>query len=441
VVGVWLAVVLGSTAVAQRSPSGTNGVFEASHLPPLLRLPGEQSQLVYDVHCAPAGAEDPEERCDVAGDVLVRGGSRGAFRALRLEPSSANGTRQLKATVPVEVGTSPDGFEYYAELRTVGAESLFIPAGGADAPHRSLVLRDPVTVALGEHVFGVANHGTRIVSAHWGDGPTSVGLEQGRALPAIGASSFDVSDDGTVLLLDEAHRRALRFERGVGPPTSVPLSIDGRLADVAVAEDRSVYVLESASIPGRAPLVRHFDRTGRELDAVETAERTPSQIRIGPEGPVVLQHPSHQWMPVARGGAPSAPRDQLRNARVGRPLDAGREVVVLRVGQEIRAAIVAGGRAQQSWRITTDTPLADVQLVEPVGRRLVLVARVYTDTSDEFVVLVLDQRGLVQEFSTPADEWAEGAPLGRFRLEGDRLYRLGTDASGAFVARYELGVR
>jgi hypothetical protein len=221
----------------------------------------------------------------------------------------------------------------------------------------------------------------------------------------------------------------------------VPLSIDGRLADVAVAEDRSVYVLESASIPGRTPLVRHFDRTGRELDAVETAERTPSQIRIGPEGPVVLQHPSHQWMPVARGGAPSAPRDQLRKARVGRPLDAGREVVVLRVGQEIRAAVVAGGRAQQSWRITSDTPLADVQLVEPVGRRLVLVARVYTDTSDEFVVLVLDQRGLVQEFSTPADEWAEGAPLGRFRLEGDRLYRLGTDASGAFVARYELGVR
>jgi hypothetical protein len=187
--------------------------------------------------------------------------------------------------------------------------------------------------------------------------------------------------------------------------------------------------------------VRHFDHTGRELDAVETAEKTPSQIRIGPEGPVVLQHPSHQWMPVARGGVPSAPRDQLRRARVGRPLDAGREVEVLRVGHEIRAAILAGGRVQRSWILTSRTPLAEVQLAEPVGPRLVLVARAFTDTADEFVVLVLDQRGLVQEFSTPSDEWAESTPLGRFRLAGNRLYRLGTDTSGAFVARYDVEVR
>jgi hypothetical protein len=82
-----------------------------------------------------------------------------------------------------------------------------------------------------------------------------------------------------------------------------------------------------------------------------------------------------------------------------------------------------------------------VQLADAVGRRLVLVARRFSDTADEFVVLVLDHRGLVQEFSTPSDEWAEGAPLGRFRLVGNRLYRLGTDASGAFVARYDLEVR
>ena len=442
VAGVWLAVVLGNTAVAQRSPSDTNAIFEANHLPPLLRLPDERPRLVYEVHCAPGGVEDPERRCNVAGNVFIRPESRGAFRALRLEPSSAEGIQQLEATMPIEVATSPDGFEYYAELRALGrTDSLLLPAGGAAAPHRSLTLRDPVSVALGEHLFGMTSAGARIVSASWGDGPTSVGLEQGRSLPAIGASSFDVSGDGTVLLLDEAHRRALRFERGAGPPTSVPLSIDGHLADVAVADDRSIYVLESGSMPGRTPLVRHFDRTGRQHDAVETAERTPSQIRIGPEGPVVLQHPSHQWMPVARGGVPSAPYHQLRKARVGRPLDAGREVVVLRVGQEIRAAVLAGGRVQRSWILTSRTPLAEVQLAEPVGRRLVLVARAFSDTADEFVVLVLDQRGLVQEFSTPSDEWAEGAPLGRFRLTGNRLYRLGTDASGAFVARYDLEVR
>jgi hypothetical protein len=438
---LWLAVALGSAAVAQRSPSPTDAILEATHLPPLLRLPGERPRLVYDVHCAPFGVEDPERRCEVGGEVFVRVGSRGPFRALPLQPSSAHGIRQLETTVPTELAASRDGFEYYAEIRTSSRpEPLVVPAGGADAPHRSLTLRDPALVGLGEHLFGVTSGGTRLVSARWGDGPGRVGLEQGWSLPAIGASSFDVSGDGTLLLLDEAHRRLLRFERGGVTPTSVPLSIDGRLADIAVDDDSSIYILESASLPRRVALVRHFDRRGRELDVVETAEATPSQIRTGPEGPVVLQHPSHQWMPIADGGVPSAPRDQLRKAEVGHPVGAGRELVVSRVGQEIRAAILASGRVQRSWRVTSETPLAEVQLAEPVGRHLVLVTRVFTDTADEFVVLVLDEQGVVQEFSTPPDEWAEGAPLGRFRLVGTHLYRLGTDASGAFVARYDLEV-
>ena len=120
VAGVWLAVVLGNTAVAQRSPSDTNAIFEANHLPPLLRLPDERPRLVYEVHCAPGGVEDPERRCNVAGNVFIRLESRGAFRALRLEPSSAEGIQQLEATMPIEVATSPDGFEYYAELRALG---------------------------------------------------------------------------------------------------------------------------------------------------------------------------------------------------------------------------------------------------------------------------------------------------------------------------------
>ena len=54
-------------------------------------------------------------------------------------------------------------------------------------------------------------------------------------------------------------------------------------------------------------------------------------------------------------------------------------------------------------------------------------------------MLVLDRDGIVTEFSTPTDEWAEAAPLARFRFAGSRLYRLGSDASGVFVDRYDLG--
>ena len=39
---------------------------------------------------------------------------------------------------------------------------------------------------------------------------------------------------------------------------------------------------------------------------METADGRPSQIRSGPDGPVVLEQPSSQWVPVMLDGAPAA---------------------------------------------------------------------------------------------------------------------------------------
>jgi len=69
------------------------------------------------------------------------------------------------------------------------------------------------------------------------------------------------------------------------------------------------------------------------------------------------------------------------------------------------------------------------------------VVRVYDEHSDEFRVLDLDRRGLVREFAIESADWAETAPLSRFRLIGGSLYQLGSDPAGAFVDRYDLGVR
>ena len=433
-----LVAAVGWTAVAQRPDKGARAVFEATHLPPLLRLPGEPVQLSYDVHCARGGEEDPESSCAVAGTVYLRTGSRGAFRPLRLKPTSVDGIRRLTAAVPTDrIGAH--GFEYYAEIEAAGTtEHILVPAGGADAPHRSLVLASPVEVNLGIHAFGSVAPSPRIVSAPWGDGPASVGLESVRNSPAIGASAFDVSADGTVSLLDEAHRRVLRWRPSAAGPTRVSLSVDGRMADMSLDADGSLYVLESVAPPGHMPLVRHFDATGRELDAVETAEPGASQVRIGPGGPVVLQHPSHQWMPVGNRSALVPPSDQRRNGGNGRPLRAGMEVVVLRRESDVLAALVSARGVERSWRVTSGTPLAEVQLAEPIGPRFVLVVRVYADSASEFVVLVVDRHGVVRTFSTPTDEWVEATPLGRFRIAGNRLYRLGSDAQGTFVSAYDL---
>ena len=113
---------------------------------------------------------------------------------------------------------------------------------------------------------------------------------------------------------------------------------------------------------------------------------------------------------------------------------------MLRRGSEIRALSINANGTRRAWRITSATPLAEVQLAQPMGPGLLLVARVYTDSRDEFVALVLGSEGLIRKLSLSSADWAETAPLSRFRLVGSSLYQLGSTASGVFVDRYDLDV-
>lgn len=435
------AVAFGTTAIAQPEQAPPQALLEATHLPPLLVIPGERVKLAFDVHCAQAGVEDPEQACALGGSLFVRGSTAGPLRQLALAEDDAAGLRRLSAAVPDAVAQDPKGFEYYAEVEASGSgDRVRVPAGAGGTYH-VYVARSAVEVELAPRQFGSIRRGSRVVSASWGDGSREVGLESGPSADPVGASSFDVDASGAVVLLDEAHRRALRFVRTEDAPEVTPLSIDGRLADLTVGENGSLDVLESVASPGRGPLVRRFDRAGRPLGVVETAERSPSQIRMGPNGPVVLEHPSHLWVPVATNGASVPPAEQLRHGRVGRPLRSGAEVVLYRTGDELRLALLSQGHIQTSWRIVSPEQLGEVQLAEPLGDRLVVVVRVYDDHSDEFRVLVLDRRGLVQQFAVASADWAEAAPLSRFRLIGGSLYQLGSNPSGPFVDRYDLEAR
>jgi hypothetical protein len=438
------AIALVGSALAQHPVETARGVLEATHLPPLLTLPGEEVDLTYDVHCASAGVEDPERGrgCDVTGRLFVREGRHDAFTAVPLSAAVQGGLPRLSATVPDAVASARGGFEYFAVLEAADGRTLTVPSGGVEAPHRVHRLTNAVDVDLGAQAFGAPRRASaRVVSARWGDGPTDVGLEPGRSLGPIGASSFDVDATGEVVVLDHAHRRLLQWQPGASVPAAVPLSIEGHLADMSITGDGSIYVLETVARSGRKPLVHRFDADGRELDVVEVAERTPSQLRIGPAGPVVLQQPSNQWMPVAADGSPIGADEQRRRARSGRPLRRGGEVVVLRRGNELRVALLVNGDVRRSWRLSSTTALAEVQLAEPLGHQLVVVARMYADGADEFAVLVLGRRGLEQRFSIASADWAEMAPLGRFRLVGSSLYRLGSDPTSAFVDRFDLEAR
>jgi hypothetical protein len=449
IVGIVLGSVAGvasvalARAAAPTAATAQPAVFDATHLPPLLTMPGERVDLEYDVHCAAGDTEDVEAGCDVRGAVFVRTVGRGAFERIALSARSVEGRRQLVAVLPDSLSLWPAGFEYYAVLEAPElGERIVVPAGGADAPHVSRRLENRVEVALGRHAFGAGRRvGARLAFATWGDGAAQVGLEPGRNLLPIGASAFDVDAAGTIVVLDQAHRRLLRWRRGAQRPTRVPISVRGTLADLSVGNDGSTYVLESTAETGRHPLVRRFDDAGRELEAIETAERTASQIRMSPSGPIVLGQPSHHWMPVVVDGTPASPATQLRRGHSSRELSGGGEIVVFRRANDLRVALISGRSMTRSWLLTSDTPLAEIQLAETVGQRLVLVVRVYDERVDEFVVLTLDRTGLVDRFALDSADWAETAPLGRFKLVGGFLYRLGSTPAGAFVDRFDLEVR
>jgi hypothetical protein len=435
------AFVVAGSAVAQRGADSTGPFVEATHLPPLLTAEGELVDLSYDTYCIDSESEEAEGSCALTGSVFIRSGTKGQFREL---PLLSDGTAsRLVAHVPEAIASSRTGFTYYAEINAEsGRASVTLPAGGAMAPHQSLPLGRAIEIDLGRHRFGDPSPADeRVAEIGWGDGQNEAGLEQGRSLTPIGASAFDVDPSGVIVLLDQAHRRVLRWRNGSGTPTRIPLAIAGTLADMSLAPDDTIYVLESVNRVGRTPLVRRFDSYGGELEPTEIAERTSSQIRQGPSGPVVLQQPSGQWMPIAYAGSPVGPEIQRRRGRSGRPLRGGGEVVVLRRGNEIRVALAGPAGVRRSWRITSETALAEVQLAEPFGQNFVLVVRVLTDDEDEFVALVLDDEGLIQRITLDSADWAETAPLGRFRLVGHSLYQLGSTPTGAFVDRFDLEVR
>jgi hypothetical protein len=412
----------------------------AAHVPPLLTLPGEDVRLRYALVCPPPAGDASPGACDGSGDVFIRVGRSGPFERLALTRGADSAEGRYFVDVPRRIASAADGFSYYAVLRdrAHGAE-LTIPAGGTDAPQESLPLRRPVTVKLGEHVFGeTRRRDARVLDARWGSAVGQAGLSGGPTTARMGPSSFDVARDGTVVLLDELNGRIQRW-RGEGLVGTVRVDVPAATDDLAVAPDGAMYVLDGRSAPGQTPLVRTFSPDGTLRRARHIAERTWSQLRMGPGGPLVHQEPSEQWMPVADGSTPLDRTAQARAGRAGRLLADGSQLVVLRSGiGEVRLARVAGGSVRVCWRVISATPLGEVQLVDALGSRIVLVVKAYTEREDEFEVLVLDGRGLVKRFAVASDQWADAAPLAHFRLAGSALYKLGSTPTGVFVDRYDL---
>jgi hypothetical protein len=187
--------------------------------------------------------------------------------------------------------------------------------------------------------------------------------------------------------------------------------------------------------------VLSFTSDGKLRWSQRLSDRTWAKLAHGPDGPVVQQQPSEQWLPTAEGGKALPRAVQAQRGRSGRHFGNGRSVVVQRVGTgELRIAEMAPNGIARAWRISSATPLGEVQLAEPSGNSLVVVVKTYDGNNDEFEALVLDKSGVRRRFAVPSAAWAESAPLARFRLAGSALYQLGSTPAGAFVDRFDLEV-
>jgi hypothetical protein len=227
------------------------------------------------------------------------------------------------------------------------------------------------------------------------------------------------------------NERVVRWLRGRHEQVALA---DGEteLADFAAEPNGNFDVLDMHDT------LRRYRADGTQEWAQKLADRTWAKLD---RGAAVLQQPSEEWMPVAAGPTPLSRAEQRRAAQAAKHLANGHGLLVDRVGHgELRVAELRGDEPIRSWRITSETPLGEVQLAESHGNGIVVVTRVYTDGRDEFVVLVLGNRGLVQRFSVASASWTETAPLARFRFARGALYRLRTTQSGASVDRFDLEV-
>jgi hypothetical protein len=424
---------------AEESPEPSlPATVDAAHVPPLLALPGEPVTLRYAIVCPP---RDDGAPCDGSGDVFARAGDTGAYSLFPLQRGDDSKDGRYFVALPPEITSPRNGFSYYAVLRDdASGATITVPSGGEAAPQRSLRAGARAEGRLPAHAFGhVRKADARVVSAAWGDGLGEVGLSGSRELGLAGPSAFDVTEDGEVAVLDGINGRLQRWSRGRA--TATKLDISDALSDLVIESDGTVDVLEPATLENPFPRLRSFRPDGTLKWSQRLADRTWSKLARGPDGPIVQQQPSEQWLPAAEGGKPLTRAAQAHRGRSARHLANGHGIVVERVGtRELRVAETAGSRIARAWRIVSATPLGEVQLAEPAGRLLVVVVKAYDDDTDEFEVLLLDKSGVVERFAVPSAAWAESAPLARFRIAGSSLYQLGSTPSGAFVDRFDLEV-
>ena len=186
------------------------------------------------------------------------------------------------------------------------------------------------------------------------------------------------------------------------------------------------HVLETTHAARDTQVLRIFEADGDAKGVAAIAEHA-SQVRLGADGsPLVLQQPSDSGCLRPTRADASRPRRAERRRPTSRGASGGNEVVVLRRGTEIRVSVRGIGALRAQLADHEPDAVAEVQLAEPLGRpaRRRLRASTRTRRTSSRARARPDRRRAAARVDSA--DWAETAPLSRFRLVGSSLYQLGS---------------
>ncbi len=330
-------------------------------------------------------------------------------------------------------------------LEHLTGTAVAVPAGGATAPHARVRLADAVDVAA---------RAAR-VRTRFGPGarasPPHVGATGRRRGPRTG------SEPGA----DRGDRRSTSTERA--PSTSstrriggcfagrratvyagrVPVSVDGTLADMSVGGRRVDLRPRDRGARLDATPRQPVRRDGRELDVVETAERTRRRSGSARTAPSCSSSRRNQWMPArARRRAGLVQRSSAHTDGRRAPSAEGAK------------SSSCGAATRFGWRSSKPSgSAASLADHERHAVRRSAARRADGSSASYVVVRAYYGRGRRVRRPGPRSERARrtaspSTPRTGPRLRrsvasassGRSLYQLGSTPSGAFVDRFDLEV-
>jgi hypothetical protein len=428
------AVILGVNGLLGRDhpvPGAGGGpdakrVVDVLHNPPVIFDPGAPVVLEFTTVCpgSPCAGKNGTVHVETADG-----------RSRELTPTESDGVAWT-FVVPAEL--TGRTFTYRADFDIADAADMHVgwPSNGGGTAVGTAVPFDGrvADVDLGSATFAARdqNLGVTIATVPWGDGTNELGIDDA----GVGPTSFDVDDDGDLLVLDTANTRLVTIDPK-GARAAASIELDRDMPDIAL-DGGDLYVLyPNGAGPGEAYIGRYARTGGRQLERIALTGGGAGMVRRR-DSRVEVYTQDSSWTPAVDHGRPVAVEQQRAavgpGARVGE-----RTVYVKHVGDhEVRVAALGPDGSRVAWRVRSKTALGPSLIAEPLGDDVLLVQSRFSDHASEYAVVLLRADGSFSSFNVPSADFAETTSGSEFRLRGDALYALRATRSGATFARYAL---